>query len=348
VNAGFVEQNSNGDDIYFSFLVNVASASATADYFIHLGDRVSPSAFTTFSARVFIQDVAGSLRFGLSNTSTATMGTTNFNYGSTYLAIVKYTINTSSADDTKLWVFSSGVPADELSAGVPEVHNTTTSGQDVIDAVALRQGSIAYSLQLDGLRVSTNWIDLVIPVELMTFTASVTGSSVALNWSTASEINNLGFDIERKDINSEWEKIGFVAGFGTTTESKTYSFADNDLRNGNYSYRLKQIDFDGTFEYSKIVEVEINIPESFELSQNYPNPFNPVTTIEFSLPEDAENVKLSVYDALGQKVIELVNGSLGIGRYSYQWDASKVASGLYIYKLQTEKFTSTKKMMLLK
>lgn len=347
VNAGFVEQNSNDDDIYFSFLVNVASASATADYFIHLGDRVSPTAFTTFSARVFVQDVAGALRFGLSNTSTATMGTTNFNYGTTYLVIVKYTINTSGADETKLWVFSSGVPADELSAGVPEVHNTTTSGQDVIDAIALRQGSNAYSVQLDGLRVSTNWIDLVIPVELMTFTASLTGSSVALNWSTASEINNLGFDIERKDINTQWEKIGFVSGNGTTTEAQSYSFIDNELRNGNYSYRLKQIDFDGTFEYSQIVEVEINILETFDLSQNYPNPFNPVTTISWQLPVGSHQV-LKIFDVLGNEVATLVDEYRGAGRYEVTFDGSGLASGLYIYQLRAGNFTSTKKMMLLK
>jgi len=347
VNTGFVEQNNDGDDIYYSFLVNVVSASAAADYFIHLGDRVSPTAFTTFSARLFVQDVAGSLRFGLSNTSTATMGTTNFIYGTTYLVLVKYTINTAGADETKLWVFSSGVPADELSAGVPEVHNTTTSGQDVIDAIALRQGSNAYSVQLDGLRVSTNWLDLVIPVELLAFTASVTGSSVSLIWSTASEINNLGFDIERKDKSSEWEKIGFVAGYGTTTETQTYSFIDKDIRNGIYGYRLKQIDYDGTFEYSRTIEVEINIPETFELSQNYPNPFNPKTVIGYQLPVTG-NVTLKVYDVLGSEVATLVDEYREAGRYEITFDASGLASGLYIYQLKTNKFTSTKKMLMLK
>jgi len=157
------EQNTNGSVIYFGFMANVTDAATakTGDYFIHLGDRVAPDAFTLFGARVFARIVGGNVNFGLSNTSTPTWGTTNFNRNQTYLLVVKYTINTGGADATSLWVFPSGVPASEAAAGTPEVTDTTTNGQDVIDAIALRQGSNANSAQtvVDGIRVGTTWSD---------------------------------------------------------------------------------------------------------------------------------------------------------------------------------------------
>jgi plastocyanin len=347
VNAGFDSLHSDGDVLYYAFLANAASASATADYFIHIGNRVSPTAFTSFSARVFVQDVGGALRFGLSNTSTATMGTTDFSYGTTYLVIVKYTINISGADETKMWVLSSGVPPDEASAGTPEVTNTTTSGQDIIDAIALRQGGQAYSVQVDGIRVGTTWFETVVPVELVSFAASVSGSSVLLNWVTASEINNSGFEVERKSLNSSWQKIGFVQGNGTTTETKYYSYSDNNLTPGQYSYRLKQIDYDGTFAYSSEVLAEIDVPLNFELLQNYPNPFNPATSITFSIPQ-TQHVTLKVFNALGQEIKTLVNGIREAGSHRIDFDASGLYSGIYFYRIDADDFSQVKKMTLIK
>src|SRR5690554_996651 len=192
-----------------------------------------------------------------------------------------------------------------------------------------------------------------VPVELKSFTASVIDGKVNLNWQTASETNNYGFEVERKAAGQNFTKIGFVPGYGTTTEVKRYNFIDNSLTSGNYIYRLKQIDFDGTFEYSNEVEVEIDFgPTSYFLSQNYPNPFNPTTKIEFSLASDSK-VTLKVFDILGQEVATIVNGDLGAGVHSFNFDASAFNSGVYVYTIDAvgfdgSNFTSTRKMILTK
>ncbi len=204
--------------------------------------------------------------------------------------------------------------------------------------------------------------DNVIPVEIASFTGWFVeqNNSVELSWKTISEINSKGFNIERKIVGhldnsscncgprSEWIKIGYVPGYGTTTEPKTYSFTDENVTSGIYKYRLKQIDFDGSFKYSKEIEVEVNlIPAKFTLEQNYPNPFNPMTRIKFGLPEAAD-VSLIIFNSLGQKVTELVKAKLDAGSYEYQWNAKIFASGIYIYELRAEKFYSIRKMVLLK
>jgi hypothetical protein len=186
-----------------------------------------------------------------------------------------------------------------------------------------------------------------IPVELTSFTASVIGSSVHLNWITASEINNYGFEVERKTNESNYEKIGFVTGAGSTTETQTYSYTDTRVTNGNYTYRLKQVDFDGSFEYSYEVEVDVNVPAIYALEQNYPNPFNPTTNINFSLAE-AGNVKLLVYNLLGEEVMTIINELREAGRHSVTFDAGSLPSGTYFYKLETPQFSETKKMILAK
>jgi hypothetical protein len=151
----------------------------------------------------------------------------------------------------------------------------------------------------------------VVPVELVSFTAALMNSKVQLNWRTATETNNFGFEIERRINKDEWNNIGFVEGQGNSISPKSYSFTDASPVGGSkFQYRLKQMDTDGSFEYSDIVEVEI-VPYQYELSQNYPNPFNPNTVIEFSLPENVNNVRLSIYNALGEKVAEVGQYSIG-------------------------------------
>lgn len=173
----------------------------------------------------------------------------------------------------------------------------------------------------------------VVPVELTSFSANFQKGKVLLNWSTATETNNYGFEIERSQDNVNFLKIGFIQGNGTSTQKNNYSFSDK-VNSSKYFYRLKQIDLDGTFTYSNIVEVNTQLPEKFELLQNYPNPFNPQTNITFTLPEDAK-VMLSVYNVLGELVETLINKELGAGLHTVVFDATKYVSGVFFYKLNS-------------
>ncbi|BDQ01807.1 T9SS type A sorting domain-containing protein [Ignavibacterium sp.] len=197
----------------------------------------------------------------------------------------------------------------------------------------------------DGM-VSTDYS--YVPVELTSFVANVTAAGqVELNWTTATELNNLGFQIERKAVNGDFLAIGYVQGNGTTTERKEYSFTDRNVEPGKYVYRLKQMDFDGKYEYSPEIEVDVHPPLQFTLEQNYPNPFNPSTKIKFGLAENT-NVKVAVYNLLGELVATLVNNQLSAGFYEVEFNATSLPSGMYIYSIETPVFKESKKMMLMK
>ena len=194
------------------------------------------------------------------------------------------------------------------------------------------------------------WVNenVPLPVELASFTHTVSGSDVNLNWVTSSELNNAGFDIERSAPEINWTKIGNVEGNGTTSELTSYSFTDRGLRSGSYSYRLKQIDFNGNFTYHNLnSEVNVGAPESFSLSQNYPNPFNPTTTIEFTIPADGFT-SLTVYDMSGKEVSRLVNEFKSAGFYKVNFNAAALSSGNYMYRLESGNFSQVKKMILVK
>lgn len=188
-----------------------------------------------------------------------------------------------------------------------------------------------------------------LPVELSSFTAINEKGSVRLNWTTATEQNNLGFDVERKNGEGAWTKIAFVDGAGSSNSVHNYSYTDKNALNGKYSYRLKQTDTDGKFKYSQTVEVNANtMPEGFVVEQNYPNPFNPATTIRFGFdkPTDAS---LTVYDQLGRQVAVLFNGQAEASKmYSVEFNGSSLTSGIYFYKLQTPEKSQVRRMMLVK
>ena len=190
-----------------------------------------------------------------------------------------------------------------------------------------------------------------VPVELTGFTAALEGNDVRLNWTTATETNNKGFVIERSDVRDQmsdgWKQIGFVEGNGTTTITHSYSFKDRDLTEEKYNYRLKQIDFDGSFNYSNTVEVAVTKPAEFSLEQNYPNPFNPSTQIKYNIPGDGF-VSLKVFNCLGQQAAVLVNGYMKSGYHVVTFNASELASGVYYYRLNSGNFSEIKKMTLMK
>lgn len=190
------------------------------------------------------------------------------------------------------------------------------------------------------------------PVEMQSLTSTVNERDVTLNWSTSAEINNSGFDIERSSGNNDWSRVGFVQGNGTTSEPNQYAFTDRNVASGKYNYRLKQIDFNGNFEYYYLSnEVIVGIPSQFNLAQNYPNPFNPTTKIDFELPKEG-NVKLYVYDNSGKEVAMIANGFRAAGYYTVEFNASNLASGIYFYKLEytngTQNMSKVLKMTVLK
>ena len=187
----------------------------------------------------------------------------------------------------------------------------------------------------------------VVPVELTSFTAEVDYNSVKLNWSTATELNNSGFEVLRSVRENEWENLGFVRGNGTTTDVHRYSFTDENLSEGKFAYRLKQIDFNEIFELSDVINVMITIPIQYDLSQNYPNPFNPSTTIGFTLPQ-REKVIIKIYNLLGEEMFEFINREFDAGDYSIKLLTNGLSSGIYLYRMNAGEFVQTRKFIILK
>ena len=196
----------------------------------------------------------------------------------------------------------------------------------------------------------------IIPVELTSFAATANDREISIAWSTATEINNRGFELERK-LEAEWQKVVFLEGKGTTTEKSDYSYTDKftyESFQGTIQYRLKQIDFDGSVYYSDAISVEVDFtPKEYTLYQNYPNPFNPSTTIKFALPFDS-NVRIAVYNLLGEQVDVIFEQVKEVGYHNVSWNASSLASGVYFYTIEAKSidglknFSSVKKMMLVK
>ena len=191
-----------------------------------------------------------------------------------------------------------------------------------------------------------------LPVELTSFTALVQNRTVNLKWQTATEVNNYGFEIERAIENLElriedWEKIGFVQGHGNSNSPKEYSFEDKNPQAGKLQYRLKQIDFDGSYKYSDIIELQIDPPSEFVLQQNYPNPFNPSTTIRYEIPKSTF-VILSIFDLQGREITSLVNQVQNTGYHEITFNVKNLSSGIYIYQIQAGEFSQIRKMLLIK
>jgi hypothetical protein len=189
------------------------------------------------------------------------------------------------------------------------------------------------------------------PVEMLSFSAAVNQDNVTLTWKTSSEENNRGFEVYRSADNTRliWSNVGFVKGNGTKNTPTTYVFSDEKIKTGKYYYRIKQVDNNGNMQYFDLNNiVSVAPPGKFELHQNYPNPFNPVTKISFTLPYDTR-ISLIVYDMSGREVSEILNNKfLTADYYSFEFNASKLASGIYFYRIVSEKSSAIKKMVVIK
>lgn len=357
-----LSSNVTSGSIYAFFLVNVSNAQAVTalgDYFA----AFLPSASTTnFCTRVFIRKAitqTNKFAFGIAKNAVSggatVYGDSTFTYGVTYLVVAKLTIVAGTPNDqVSLFTFSTSdpLPSIEPTPNIGPIGGTTADVPD-IGKFVIRQGgaTLAPTLVIDEIFIGTDW-GTVLPVELNSFTSATERNNVNLNWATSSESNNSGFEIERSSDNSEWNKIGFLNGNGTTTSAHSYSFTDRNLESGKYNFRLKQIDFNGNFEYHILNnEVNIGTPDKFNLSQNYPNPFNPTTKINYNIPFDSK-VSIKLFDLSGKELKTLYSGERSAGYYTMDFNASDISSGAYFYKISANQngnnFTSTKKMVVLK
>ncbi len=279
-----------------------------------------------------------------------------------------YVIVEGSADGTN-WIPISGAYDARLDANWLSAFNSSGTGDslmfvhhsfNLLDNFTAGQNIlIRFRLYTDGAATGWGWAidnlsiqENAVPVELTSFTANSIENSVNLVWQTATEKNNSGFEIQRSKDKITFSKIGYVNGFGSSTEKHSYSFVDEKAISGKSYYRLKQIDFDGSFSYSPVVEVVSVLPNEFKLAQNYPNPFNPTTTIKYQLPA-AGRVVLTIYNSLGERVKTLVDEIKDAGYYQIVWNGrnevnTNVATGIYIYRIQSGKFMDIKKMILIK
>lgn len=202
--------------------------------------------------------------------------------------------------------------------------------------------------QVDVASPAAPTVNYVLPVELTSFTANVKRGYIELNWQTATEANNYGFNIERIQYDdNKWGKIIFIQGHGNSNSPKYYTFIDKPLGGNEFKYRLKQIDFDGQVEYSPEIEVSLNVPADFSVQQNFPNPFNPTTKIEYSIPSN-DNVQIKVFNVLGMEVATLLNEHRQAGKQSVEFNASNLSSGIYFYKIVSGNYSDIKKMILLR
>ena len=252
-------------------------------------------------------------------------------------------LSTTSPDGERICTVQMNISNTAMNANL--AWDETNSG--MADANATNPISNSYNGSYNGL----------LPVELSFFKAVKNLNSINLNWKTATEVNNNGFEVQREvrdqksEAGSQWENLGFLQGHGNSNSPKEYSFTDKNLTGGtNFVYRLKQIDNDGQYQYSKEVEVEV-VPTQFAIYQNYPNPFNPETNIKFDLPE-ASKVRINVYNILGEKVAELLNKTVEPGFHQVEFNGSNLSSGTYIYRIEAQSsgqtFVQTKKMLMLK
>lgn len=325
--------------------------------------KMISNAKSTFSFTFPIGDNSGTAEY-----SPVTLDFTSGNFSNAYVTVKatnsKHPNNSSTTDYlNRYWDISSDgitgfscdavfnyVPADVIGTESNIYGGVYKSGWSLLNQV--NPSSHNLTATLSEFASYTGGQQGVMPVSLQSFNSIVNGRDLKLNWVTSSEINNKGFDIERKTNSEDWKNIGFVQSRGAENSSANYSFADIKLTTGKYQYRLKQIDNNGNFSYYNLNGIiEIGIPGKYDLSQNYPNPFNPSTKIDYALPFDSK-VNLVIYDLTGREVKKILNETKTAGYYTSEINMSNLASGVYIYRIVAEsnaqKYSLSKKMVLVK
>jgi hypothetical protein len=275
-----------------------------------------------------------------------------------------FTNTNSTFDETAKEFTFNGTNDQTISSTSTPLPATTTFGDLVIDKLSgtiqlLSNAAVENTFTETNGTLDENGDTLFVsgtplPVELSSFSAVYLEDRIKLRWRTETEVNNYGFEIHRitvgqiSNLSNEWANIGFVEGHGNSNSPKEYNFIDSELNSGGtYSYRLKQIDNDGSYEFSKTIEVNFGSPINFELNQNYPNPFNPSTTISFNL-QNSGVVTLKVFSLIGKEIKSLVDGYREAGIYTVNFNAEGLPSGMYIYRMSTPGNTQVRKMILLR
>jgi len=342
---------------YVSFMVEVNDAVDVPTgfrYVLALGENGSTALWARFWV---LKDAKDQVAFGIEYLNADEAFTTNvYSLSTTYLIVIKYTFVDEGDDMATLFVFEDGVPGSEPgtpTAG-PVFRGEGENEPAQIDQVILLQRAAENDIFIDGIRVGLTWDDgAPLPVELATFTHSVSDNNVALRWTTVSETDNFGFEVHRKSSDDIWHTLGFVPGHGTTNEPRTYIYLDEDLSPGEYHYRLKQVDTNGDFSISPTLAVSVLSPETIVLGENYPNPFNPRTHFNYSLTH-AGHVSIEIYDMKGRLIQRLNDEDKPAGHYTATWDGRNVngtlaTSGTYLYVLKVDgRQMDTRKMTLVK
>ena len=272
-----------------------------------------------------------------------------------YFLVVRHDFIADTSNDVAYLFIE---PLTNTEEPAPDITTSTGSSLDPanLGSIILRQDASSGYVTIDGIRVSTTWADVTLPVQMINFVAVSSLNEVRLSWNTATEVDNDGFEVERRSVNPQsalntpqWERLAFIPGAGTSTSERSYSYTDGGLAPGRYAYRIKQIDRSGAYTYYREAEVEIGAaPKEFTLNDAYPNPFNPSTTINFTLGTSAR-AELKVYDVLGREIATLFDDMAEAGRVNrVQWNAAGIPSGMYFARLESGGMSAMKKLVLLK
>lgn len=327
--------------VYASFLLridSVNSASTVGDYFVHFCDTFGTASLSNFRPRLFVKmgSVASTFKLGLAKGGAG--GVANFSsdyaFGTTLLVVLKYKfdLTATSNDSTFAYLFTSGIPSTEPTSATL-VSTDVASDLSQVRSICLRQGSLAnsqYRAIVDGIRVSNSWSTSALPVKFNSFNATINNKQTNLSWSTASEVNNKGFEVERSTDGVNFETIGFVKGNGNSNRVSKYSFVHPNQSSA--FYRLKQIDFDGKFDYSNVISVQGNDL----IIDITPNPFNNVIEIN----SNGNLVTAEVLDITGKVVItETINGN------KTTLNTTGLNNGVYFVRINNGENVITKRLI---